>query len=202
MMVMTHVLVGVVLGGLLAPLAPESAALIVLAGGFGGALPDLDLYAGHRRTLHFPVYGPAAGTVALVAALTVGDPTLAAGAALLFAAGVHAAMDALGGGLELKPWRATSERAVYSHYHGRWLPPRRLIPYDGAPADLLLAGVVGLPALAVATGRLADGVALLLAAAAVYTLLRKRLANLWAVLAGRLPPAVADRLPERFADVR
>ncbi len=202
MMVMTHVLVGIVVGGLVAALAPEAGTLAVLAGGLGGALPDFDLYAGHRRTLHFPVYAPLLVLLALAVAVALASPTLVVGAALLLAAGVHAAMDVLGGGLELKPWQATSERAVYSHFHGRWLRPVRLVPYDGAPADLLLAGVAGLPALAVATGPLDGGVALLLVVALVYTALRKRLADLWATLAGRLPPALVAYLPERFADVR
>ncbi|WP_254536115.1 metal-dependent hydrolase [Halomarina litorea] len=202
MMVMTHVLVGIVVGGCVALLAPEAGTFALLAGALGGAVPDLDLYAGHRKTLHFPVYGPLAGVLALAGALAVGGPALAALAAFLLSAGLHASMDVLGGGLELKPWRATSERAVYSHYHGRWLPPRRLVPYDGAPADLLLAGVAGLPALAVTSAPLDDGVTLLLVAAMAYTVLRKRLADLWAALAGRLPPHLADYLPERFAEAR
>jgi hypothetical protein len=201
-MVTTHVLVGILVGGGVVALAPEGGTLAVVLGALGGVVPDLDLYAGHRRSLHFPVYGTAAGVLALAALLAVGGRPLAALASFLLAAGLHAAMDALGGGLELKPWQATSERAVYSHYHGRWIRPRRVIPYDGAPADLVLTGLVGLPALAVASGPLDAAVGALVVLSAVYTLLRKTLADLWATLAGHLPPAVAERLPDRFADAR
>ncbi|MWG34358.1 metal-dependent hydrolase [Halomarina oriensis] len=200
-MVMTHVLVGIVLGVVATLFVPAATPVAVLAGALGGLAPDLDLYVGHRRTLHFPVYGPllAAGAVAL--AFLSPSVELVALAVFFAAVGTHAAMDVLGGGLELRPWQATSERAVYSHFHGRWLRPRRLVPYDGAPADLALAALVAAPALLVGDGPVALAVAGLLAIATGYTLLRRRLAEYWARLAHLVPPAFVEYLPARFAVV-
>jgi hypothetical protein len=201
MMVMTHVLVGIVLGVVATSFVPEAAPLAVAAGAVGGAVPDLDLYVGHRRTLHFPVYGPlAAASAAVVATVSTSVGTVVL-ATFLAAAGLHAAMDALGGGLELKPWQATSERAVYSHFHGRWLRPRRLVPYDGAPADLALAGALALPTLTVGDATVDLVTATLLAVATGYTLLRRRLADYWARLVHLVPPAFVEYLPRRFAVV-
>src|SRR6056297_545185 len=76
------------------------------------------------------LFGVALAAAALVVAPEFGTVAL------------HAASDALGGGLELKPWRATSERAVYDHFRGRWIRPRRWVRYDGAPEDLAFAGIL------------------------------------------------------------
>lgn len=56
MMATTHALAGVVLGTAVWALVPEAGMLPVLAAALGGLFPDFDLYAGHRKTLHFPVY--------------------------------------------------------------------------------------------------------------------------------------------------
>jgi hypothetical protein len=202
MMVMTHVLVGIVFGVVATLVFPAAGPTALLAGGIGGLAPDLDLYVGHRRTLHFPVYGPLVALLAGVVALFAPSVETVALATLLAAAGGHAAMDALGGGLELKPWQETSERAVYSHFHGRWIRPRRLVAYDGAPADLALAGVLAAPTLALGDGAVDAVVAALLVVAVGYTLLRRRLADYWARLVGLVPSTFVEYLPERFAAAR
>ena len=201
MMAFTHALLGALLAVPLAVVAPDLAPVALVAGLAGGVFPDLDIYAGHRRTLHFPVYFQGLAVPALALAALVPGPGTVALAWFLAAAGLHAALDVLGGGLELRPWRATSERGVYSHYHGRWLAPRRWVTYDGSPGDLLLAAAGG--AVLVATfGPLVDAlVGVVLLGAGGYTLLRKHLADLWAAVAAALPAPVAGRLPDRFADV-
>lgn len=202
MMVMTHVLVGIAVSVVATVVFPEAAPIALVSGALGGLVPDLDLYVGHRRTLHFPVYGPLAALGAVALAVAVPSVETVALATFLAAAGLHAAMDVLGGGLELKPWQETSERAVYSHFHGHWLRPRRLVPYDGAPADLALAGTFALPTLALG-GAVVDPVVVGLVAVAVgYTLLRRRLADCWERLAGLVPPSLAGYLPDRFATAR
>ena len=112
-MATTHALVGVGLAVLVGALFPGSAAgtslVPVAAAALGGLFPDFDLYAGHRRTLHFPVYFNVAAVIAAVvaAAATVVAPgsavVITSVALFLAAAGVHSAMDAVGGGLELRP---------------------------------------------------------------------------------------------------
>ncbi|WP_254546118.1 metal-dependent hydrolase [Halomarina pelagica] len=202
MMAVTHVLVGMALSGVVLAFAPDLAPVALAAGALGGAFPDFDLYVGHRRTLHYPVYATLGGLVALAVSAATPAPLTVALAAFLLAAGVHAAMDALGGGLELKPWERTSERAVYSHFHDRWLRPRRWVRYDGAPEDLALSAVVAAPLLALYDPPVSLAVGALLAVAMGYALLRKRLADCWAVLVALLPPSLATYLPDRFGEVR
>ncbi|MFA1610012.1 metal-dependent hydrolase [Halobellus rubicundus] len=204
MMATTHALAGVVLAVTVGALFPESAAgtslLPVAAAALGGLFPDFDLYAGHRRTLHFPVYFGVAAALATPVAVAVGTP-LAVGAALfLAAAALHSAMDALGGGLELKPWLGTSERAVYSHYHGRWIRPRRWIRYDGAPEDLALAVGFAVPAAFVLDGLAESVVFAAVAVSAVYVLLRKPMVLAAEVVVDALPDQLVARLPARFVE--
>ena len=204
MMATTHVLAAVAFATLSAFVAPEFAPVAVVAAGVGGLFPDLDIYADHRRTLHFPVYY--SGSALLAGGLAVALPTTATVAAAWFLVGaaLHAGMDALGGGLELRPWEATSNRAVYSHYHGRWLEPKRWVRYDGAPEDLAVAGLFAAPPLLTFDGQVPLVVGALLAVSAGYVALRKPLATLWAKLAAllvpRLPDPLRTRVPERFVE--
>lgn len=175
MMLFTHLLVGLLVGLLAAPLGGGPPALA--AGLVGGLLPDLDMVADHRRTLHFPVaFGAVGGPLALAGVLTGSTGALLLGT-LLVAAWCHSVMDVFGSARELRPWDRTSSEAVFNHALGRWHAPRRFV-YDGSPGDfalcLVLAGLVhwhGDP--------LGNGIALLLVApAAIYTLSRRRLATL------------------------
>lgn len=196
----THALAGAFLGATIAVVAPEFAVVAALAAVAGSVAPDLDIYRGHRRTLHYPVYGwvVAAPAVAL-AALAPSVPTVGAATFLVAAAG-HAAMDVFGGGLELRPWEGGSDRAVYSHYHGRWLAPRRAIPYDGSPRDLGLAGAFAVLPAATLPEPVPAFVVAGLAVSAAYVALRKRLAALWSAVARELPDPVAPYVPDRFYD--
>ncbi|RLM57371.1 metal-dependent hydrolase [Halobellus sp. Atlit-31R] len=57
MMALTHALVSVAVASALLPLGPEYATPPLLAAALlGGVLPDLDVFAAHRKTLHYPVY--------------------------------------------------------------------------------------------------------------------------------------------------
>lgn len=200
MMGTTHALAGAFLGAAIATVAPEFAVVVVAAAIAGSVAPDLDIYHGHRRTLHYPVYGwvVAAPAVALAVAVPVAG-TIAL-ATFLVAFALHAGMDAFGGGLELRPWEAGSDRAVYSHFHGRWLAPRRAIPYDGSPQDLGLAGSLAVLPAVTLPAPVPDFVIAVLGVSATYVVLRKRLASLWSTLARALPEPVAPYVPERFYD--
>ena len=196
MMATTHVLAGLVVASAVATVAPEFGPMALVAAAVGGALPDFDLYAGHRKTLHFPVYFPGAAALATPLALLVPTQATVGLAVFLLAAGLHSAMDALGGGLELKPWHATSQQAVFSHYHGSWIAPRRLVRYDGAPEDLLLAGVLAVPAFVAFGSPVEEGIVAILAVSAVYVVLRKPMVAFGEWLVERLPPAVVGRIPD------
>jgi hypothetical protein len=200
MMATTHVLVGVAIAAAASLAVPELGALAVVAAAAGGVFPDLDLYAGHRKTLHFPVYYPVMASAAGAALLVSSSPWLWAVTLFLVAAAAHALMDAFGGGLELRPWRGTSEKAVYSHFHDRWVAPRRWIRYDGAPEDLGLALIAAVPGLVTFEGRVGLAVIGLLAISAFYVLLRKPLVAIAERLVQLVPAAVRGRLPRRFVE--
>ena len=199
-MATTHALVGVALAAVTTVVAPELTPVALPAAVAGSVAPDLDLYAGHRRTLHYPVYYSAVALLAVAVAVVVPAPMAVALAFFLAGAAVHSVMDVFGGGLELKPWRGASERAVYDHYRGRWLPPKRWVRYDGSPEDLLVAVALGTPALVVYESPVTLFVGAVLAVSAAYTLLRKPLVLLAARVVPTLPVGVRARLPERFRD--
>ena len=200
MMATTHALAGALLASATLVLAPAQAPAALLAGFAGGLAPDLDLYLHHRKTLHFPVYLPVATVPAVALAVAAPSTITVALAAFVAAAALHSVTDVLGGGLELRPWEGTSDEAVYSHYHGRYLEPRRLVPYDGAPADLGLAAVMAVPVLAVGGGDPLESlvVASLLVSTA-YAAVRKRLPALAEDLVGTLvPDPVLPYVPDRY----
>jgi len=199
-MLPTHVLAGLLLALPVASVAPELAPAAFAGGAVGGVLPDLDMYAGHRRTLHYPVYYPLAAIPAVGAALLLWTPVAVGLAIALVAAAVHCRMDELGGSLELRPWAASSERGVYDHYNGEWRAPRRWISYDGSPRDLLGAVALAVPLLWAGPVQVRWLVGALLAVAVTYTLLRKRLADAaeWAV--EYLPSVVRSYVPGRYRE--
>lgn len=179
MMATTHAFVGLTMAIPVALAAPELAVPAAVGGLAGGAFPDLDLVLEHRKTLHFPVlYWAAALPAGLVAAAFPGAATVVA-ATFLLAAAVHSTSDVFGGGLELRPWRPTSNRAVFVHPTGTWLPPLRIVRYDGSPEDLAIATAFAVPGLIAFDGPVRAVVVLGLAASAVYTLFRKRIVD-WA----------------------
>ncbi|WP_254765794.1 metal-dependent hydrolase [Salinilacihabitans rarus] len=200
MMLPTHALGGMLLAAPLLAVAPEFATVGLLAGLVGGVLPDLDMYVGHRKTLHYPVYYPALAAVAVpLAALAPSPPTVVA-AFLLLGAAAHCVADVFGGGLELRPWEGTSDRAVYDHYRGRWIPPRRAIRYDGSPEDFLLTAAFAAPLLAALDGPLRVVVAAAVVVAGVYVALRRTLAAVAAALVAALPSSALSYVPNRYRE--
>jgi len=198
MMGTTHALAGAFIGAAVATAVPEFAMVGFLAAVAGSVAPDLDIYRGHRRTLHYPVYGWLVAVPAVALAGVVPTALTVTVAVFLVAATAHAGMDVYGGGLELRPWEAGSDRAVYSHYHGRWLQPRRLVPYDGSPQDLALAGGFAIAPAATLPDPVPAFVAGVLGVSLTYVVLRKRLASLWATVARALPDPVTPYVPDRF----
>ena len=197
-MLPTHVLGGMLLAAPLVRVAPELAPIGFVAGFLGGLFPDLDMYVGHRKSLHFPVYYSASAALALLAALAVPSVATVGAALFLLGAAVHSVADMYGGGLELRPWEGNSDRAVYDHYRGTWIAPRRLVRYDGAVEDLALSVGLSLPLLYLLNGPLQQVVIGTLVVAVVYTALRRYLADLAAQITPYAPDAVSPFLPDRY----
>lgn len=203
MMLPTHALGGMTLALSVAFVAPDFTGIALVAGFLGGTLPDLDMYSGHRKSLHYPVYYSALVLPALVIAGLSPSVTTIFIAFLLIGAAVHSIADILGGGLELRPWEATSNRAVYDHHRNRWIAPRHWIRYDGSPGDLLLSIALAVPLLLTLNGLLHQIVIVTLAIAFVYTAVRRLLATLAAalvndVLTPRLPDHLLTYVPARY----
>lgn len=198
MMATTHALAGAALAAAVTVVAPELGPAALVGGLVGGGLPDLDLYRDHRRRLHFPIYYAVLSVPAVALALVVSTPLTVAVAVGLVAAAFHSQLDRIGGGLELRPWEATSRKAVYDHARGRWYPPRRWVRYDGSPEDLGLAIGFAVPALIVFDGGAANLLVGILAVSALYVAVRRRLPDIAERLARALPAPVAAHVPERF----
>ncbi|WP_126664319.1 hypothetical protein [Haloterrigena salifodinae] len=112
-----HTPMGMALAVPILAAAPEFAPCRLRAGFAGGLVSGLYLYIGYRKALHYPVYASIATVLAISAALLVPSTATAVLAAGLAVTALHDMTDAAGAGLGLKlrPWRAGSERAVYSH---------------------------------------------------------------------------------------
>lgn len=198
MMLPTHALSGMALALPVALFAPELSGIVLVAGLIGGILPDLDMYAGHRKTLHYPFYYSLVAAVIVPLAVAVQSAVVIGVAVLLVAAAVHSVADVFGGGLELRPWEATSNRAVYDHYNSRWVPPRRWIHYDGSPADFLLSAFLAVPVLFVVDGPLRWIVIATVAVGGIYVILRRRLATVAQRVVAVLPKEVHSYVPARY----
>jgi hypothetical protein len=176
----THAAIGLALATPLLWVAPQYAVHGALAAVAGGFLPDVDVLFGvHRRTLHFPVFGWPVVAAAAVAAVLAPGPWTVAAACFALAATVHASIDVLGAGTELRPWRATEDRAIYVHPQGRWLEARRYVRYDGAPEDLALTVAFALPGIVLFDGLVRRVAIALVVIGALYALVRKRLPDAW-----------------------
>lgn len=199
-MLPTHALGGMALALPLVAIAPDLASVALVAGLLGGIVPDLDLYVGHRKTLHFPVYYSAlAATTTLVAVLVPTAATVAI-ATLLLGAALHSVSDVFGSGLELRPWEATSDRAVYDHYNEIWIEPRRVIRYDGSPTDLLLSITLSIPLSYALEGSLQWIVIAAITVAVGYSAFRRPLADFATVVVDLLPMFVLPYVPERYLE--
>ncbi|WP_425433284.1 metal-dependent hydrolase [Haloarcula nitratireducens] len=202
-MLPTHALVGLAIAVPVSFAFPEFASVFLLSGLFGGIFPDFDLYVGHRKTLHFPVYYSVLSLVLIPVAVFAQTAWIIGVTIALVAAAVHSIMDIFGGGLELRPWEARSERAVYDHFRDHWIAPRRWVRYDGAPEDLLLSLSVAGPLLFVVDGQFLWIVVGALVVSVSYVILRRPLATIAetlveGVLKRTLPDSLLAYLPARY----
>lgn len=202
MMATTHALAGLGLGTAVSLVAPSFGPTALLAGLLGGLAPDLDLFATHRRTLHFPVLLPLLVPVAALPAVLSPTPTTVFLGVFVTGAAIHSAMDVFGGGATLRPWLTSGDRAVFSHAHRRWVRPRGPITYDGSPLDLVLAMAVGVPLALVIVPPYRPLVVGLLVVSIGYTLIRKRIVPILGGAVGLVPRRLRPLLPARLREAR
>ncbi len=204
-MLPTHAFTGLVLALPVALAMPEVGTAALVAGFLGGVFPDFDMYVGHRKTLHYPVYFSTLAVAVATLALLLPTAATVAAAVFLLAAAVHSVTDVFGGGLELRPWEGTSDRGVYDHYRERWIAPYRWVRYDGAPEDLLLSVTLAVPLLYTLEGSLQWLVVASLAVAVVYTAVRRLLPRIAETLFNRdvvskLPNPALAYVPTRYRE--
>jgi len=198
MMLPTHLVVGLAVAAPLLAVDPSLAPAALAGAAVGSVFPDLDLYSGHRRTLHFPTGYTLLAVPLVLAALSTPVPWLVGTAFAALGAALHSRMDRYGGGLELEPWQGTSQRAVYDHVRGEWRAPKRWIRYDGSPRDALLASGLGLPVLLVLDGPFAVLVAGAIAIGTIYAALRRDLAALAPRVFALAPAPIEPYVPARY----
>lgn len=203
MMLTTHALAGLVVALPVVALAPDHAQTALVAGLVGGVAPDLDVVAAHRKTLHAPTYAALGAVGAVPLAILVPTTATIALVTFLTAVALHCYGDVASCGLGARPWKnPPSDRAVYDHFRGRWVPPRRWVPYDGSPADLVVAGLLAIPLVLALEGNWHDLITGLLAVSIGYTVARKRLENVARRLVRYLPPTIQRRVPDRYLTER
>lgn len=198
MMLPTHILVGLAVATPVLVLAPEYASVALAGGLLGSVIPDFDMYSDHRRFLHYPTGYTLVAVAAVAIAALVGTALLVTIAFLFIGAALHCRMDRYGGGLELRPWEATSEVAVFDHVRGRWRRPKRWIRYDGAPEDVLLAILLGVPLFVVLTSPFKWVAAGALLVGCTYGILRRRLADLAPHVFEKVPEPIIHHVPQRY----
>jgi len=197
-MATTHAYMSTTLAVLTLPVtgqyAPSSWVLTVAF--VAGLVPDLDLFATHRKTLHFPVALPTVAVACFLLSGTFGGQLLVLAAVAVAAAALHSVTDVLGGPVGYEPWDCGSGRAVYNHVRDRWHAPRRLVRYSGAPEDFVLGAAFGVPVFATpATGAGLDAIlAATLVGSGVYAATRRRFSAFARVLGPRVPSSILDRL--------
>ena len=199
-MATTHLLAGLLVALPVALVYPSFAMPVLIGAAVGSVLPDLDLYYGHRRTLHYPTIGPVLAIFGAIGAILYPHPWVVATAFVLIGAAIHVRMDIYGGGLELRPWAGTSDRAVYDHLRGEWIAPRRLVRYDGAPEDVLMATTFAVVPLLVLDGLLWYLVAAALVISILYGLVRKPIVDLGVILLRHVPRPILMMLPVRYLE--
>lgn len=194
----THMLAGLFIALPFLSVFPEHAVSLFFVGVFGGIFPDFDLYTGHRKRLHFPVYYGIPGVALGVIGVITMELVVLLGFIFVSAAWLHSVMDILGSGVELRPWEGTSNKAVFNHHRNEWIQPRRIVAYDGSPGDLFLAAALGIPLLIGFSSPVNSYIGVLLVIGIVYAVCRKQLADIAGGIVKRLPDRVHGFIPPRY----
>lgn len=172
MMFTTHVLAGMLLGGLYEFMVPGLA--LVMVGGVAGFFPDMDMFFTHRKTLHRPFQYIALGLVSGLAVLV--NPLFSIPSVFLLSASLHSFMDVLSNGKTIRPWERKDDHAVYNHFRDRWIQPKRYM-YDGSERDLILANILAVLNLFVFNFITTAVAGALISFSVIYSLFRKQLAE-------------------------
>jgi hypothetical protein len=142
MMLATHALVGGFLGLFFLPFGSAFASQAVLVGMLGSVIPDLDMIAEHRETLHRPFQMLAVFSLFAVIFAFYPLHQVVLVAIFAFSMSLHCFMDVLSNGKTMRPLENPDDRAVYNHVSERWIKPKRFV-LEGSFPDILLTVFFG-----------------------------------------------------------
>ncbi|MFB6242116.1 MAG: metal-dependent hydrolase [Candidatus Nanosalina sp.] len=146
MMFSTHILAGGTLGLIATFFAPQLVPLAVLGGMIGGFLPDVDMFAEHRKTGHRPFQYLILTTLLLAAAYIQTTQALIFASFLFASMTLHGFMEIYSNGKTMRPQEETDDRAVYNHLKGEWIEPKRWV-LCSSKEDLAIMLLVAAPLL-------------------------------------------------------
>lgn len=169
MMLATHAVLGGFLGLFFLPFGADFVSQAVLVGMLGSVIPDLDMIAEHRKTLHRPFQMFAAFSLFLAIFIFYPAHHIALISLFVFSMSLHCFMDVLSNGKTMRPRENPDDRAVYNHISQEWIKPKRLV-LEGSLPDILLTIGVG-TALIFALPRYALLFACIISSGVVYTVL-------------------------------
>lgn len=174
MMTATHMLLGMLLGYILGFIQPDIAPYLLIIGFIGGMLPDIDIAFKHKRSLHFPFYYSLIVAITLTSTIFFSSVEAVMAFTFFGAATLHCLTDVFAGSLETALGRQENEKTVYLHPENRWINSVNLIRFPGAPEDLMLSLLIGVPLLIVIQGPLEWLTAATLALGTAYSVMRFR----------------------------
>ena len=199
-MLPTHALSGMIISLPLFYFKPELAYIGLISGLIGSVFPDSDMYWGHRKTLHYPVYYSVLAFLSLTAFLIYTTPATLAISFFLIGCTIHTLSDILTAGLELKPWKQQSKKAVYNHYSQEWIEPKHIIAYDGSKGDLAILLSLSIPLLFILGPKSKLFVFTMVIIGIIYSLLRKKLPNIGVQLIEYIPSRYMKYVPNRYIE--
>lgn len=142
MMLFTHIIIGLLIGGLYSGLFNQYWFILLFLGVFGNIFPDLDsIILDHRKSLHLVSIYPILGFVFLI--FSYYQFELFFISFFFFSCFIHCICDLLGSGVGIRPWENDENKGVYDHFQRSWIKSSNIL-YDGSPKDfsILLVGTI------------------------------------------------------------
>lgn len=198
MMLPTHIVMGLGIATTILLIDPTLLNISLFSSFIGSILPDLDIYKGHRKALHYPkiytVISVFSGIIAffILTNVTVGITFLFIGAA------IHCQMDKYSSSFEVRPWEKKSDRAVYDHINGEWKKAKRWIRYDGSPEDFLLMITIAIPLILILNNIFRYILVITIIIGTIYTVFRRWLPTIAPVFLSYIPKSLKRYIPEQF----
>mgnify|MGYP006265906321 CR=1 FL=1 len=200
MMLPTHIIVGMFLSLSVLYIEPNYINSVILVSIFGSLIPDLDMYYGHRKTLHYPVFCSIATLLSFCILIFITNIYSISLFFFFMTLSIHPLLDILSSGLEIRPWENTSKKAVYNHYSKQWIAPLHIIPYDGSKEDLSVLLILSIPLMVYLGQPFYSLIIVLNIIGILYTLSRKILPEFIKPVIKIVPDNYRKYIPDRYQE--